>query len=230
MLLLICLGLILGIGNHLTKWAFVLVAVWWVSWAQPAFRRLPTRTLEHRPSGNLLAQGFKELRIVAGELKGQQHLTRYLTSFFIMSMAVQTIMLMATSFGIKEVQLTSSELIVATLLVQFVAIPGAFLVAWLSGQIGNVKTLGCCILAWCAVCVFAYFFATTKATTSRAPTSSRCLSPRKVTASTPAAFRQTTSSRCCGEHAENGCWAVVCLSSSLWLLEHQQHIVLQKQL
>jgi UMF1 family MFS transporter len=162
LLLLICLGLILGIGNHLTKWAFVLVAVWWVSWAQPAFRRLPTRTLEHRPSGNLLAQGFKELRVVAGELKGQRHLTRYLTSFFIMSMAVQTIMLMATSFGIKEVQLTSSELIVATLLVQFVAIPGAFLVAWLSGQIGNVKTLGCCILAWCAVCVFAYFFATTK--------------------------------------------------------------------
>ena len=28
LLLLICLGLILGIGNHLTKWAFVLVAVW----------------------------------------------------------------------------------------------------------------------------------------------------------------------------------------------------------
>ena len=66
------------------------------------------------------------------------------------------------AFGIKEVQLTSSELIVATLLVQFVAIPCAFLVAWLSGQIGNVKTLGCCILAWGAVCVYAYFFAATK--------------------------------------------------------------------
>ena len=36
LLLLVCLGLILGVGSHLTKWAFVLVGVWWVAWAQPA--------------------------------------------------------------------------------------------------------------------------------------------------------------------------------------------------
>lgn len=162
LLLVVCLGMIMGVGNHLTKWAFVLVAVWWVSWAQPAFRRLPSTPQDHRPEGNLLTQGFKELRGVAKDLKGQLHLTRYLSSFFVMSMAIQTIMLMATSFGIKEVQLSSAELIVATLLVQFVAIPGAFFVAWLSGKIGNIKALSCCILSWCAVCAYAYWFASTK--------------------------------------------------------------------
>lgn len=79
-----------------------------------------------------------------------------------MSMAIQTIMLMATSFGIKEVQLTSPELIVATLLVQVVAVPGAFFVAWCSGKFGNVRALAGCILAWCGVCVYAYWFATSK--------------------------------------------------------------------
>ena len=59
-------------------------------------------------------------------------------------------------------QLTTAELIVATLLVQVVAIPGAFFVAWLSGKIGNVKALGACILAWCAVCAYAYWFASSK--------------------------------------------------------------------
>ena len=162
LLLLVCLGLIMGIGNHLTKWAFVLVGVWWVSWAQPAFRRLPSNPYNVKPEGNLLSQGFKELRGVARDLKGKLHLTRYLGSFFVMSMAIQTIMLMATSFGIKEVQLTTAELIVATLLVQVVAIPGAFFVAWVSGKIGNVKALGGCILAWCAVCAYAYWFASTK--------------------------------------------------------------------
>lgn len=162
LLLLVCLAIILGVGNHLTKWAFVLVGVWWVSWAQPAFRKLPSNPYGHRPAGNLLTQGFKELRQVAKDLNGQLHLTRYLASFFIMSMAIQTIMLMATSFGIKEVQLTSSELIVATLLVQVVAIPGAFFVAWLSGRFGNIRALACCIMAWCAVCVYAYWFATSK--------------------------------------------------------------------
>ena len=162
LLLLVCLGLIMGIGNHLTKWAFVLVGVWWVSWAQPAFRRLPSNPYNVKPEGNLLSQGFKELRGVARDLKGKLHLTRYLGSFFVMSMAIQTIMLMATSFGIKEVQLTTAELIVATLLVQVVAIPGAFFVAWVSGKIGNVKALGGCILAWCAVCAYAYWFASSK--------------------------------------------------------------------
>lgn len=161
-LLLICLAFIMGIGSHLTKWAFVLVGVWWVSWAQPAFRKLPSNPHNTRPEGNLLTQGFKELRGVAKDLKGKLHLTRYLGSFFVMSMAIQTIMLMATSFGIKEVQLTTAELIVATLLVQIVAIPGAFFVAWCSGKVGNVKALGGCILAWCAVCVYAYWFASTK--------------------------------------------------------------------
>ncbi len=162
LLLLVCLGLIMGIGNHLTKWAFVLVGVWWVSWAQPAFRQLPSNPYNVKPEGNLLSQGFKELRGVARDLKGKLHLTRYLGSFFVMSMAIQTIMLMATSFGIKEVQLTTAELIVATLLVQVVAIPGAFFVAWVSGKIGNVKALGGCILAWCAVCAYAYWFASSK--------------------------------------------------------------------
>ena len=161
-LLLICLAFIMGIGSHLTKWAFVLVGVWWVGWAQPAFRTLPSNPHNARPEGNLLTQGFKELRGVAKDLKGELHLTRYLGSFFVMSMAIQTIMLMATSFGIKEVQLTTAELIVATLLVQIVAIPGAFFVSWCSGKVGNVKALGGCILAWCAVCVYAYWFASTK--------------------------------------------------------------------
>ena len=162
LLLLVCLGLILGGGSHLTKWAFVLVGVWWVAWAQPAFRKLPSNPFGKRPEGNLLSQGFKELRGVARDLQGQLHLTRYLSAFFIMSMAIQTIMLMATSFGIKEVQLTSPELIVATLLVQVVAVPGAFFVAWCSGKFGNVRALAGCILAWCGVCVYAYWFATSK--------------------------------------------------------------------
>ena len=53
LLLLVCLGFIMGIGNHLTKWAFVLVGVWWVSWAQPAFRRLPSNPYNVRPRRQL---------------------------------------------------------------------------------------------------------------------------------------------------------------------------------
>jgi UMF1 family MFS transporter len=81
-------------------------------------------------------------------------------SFFIVSMAVQTIMLMASSFGIKEVKLSDTQLIVAIIAVQLLAIPGAFLMAWLSSRIGNLRTLAVCLAVWVGVCIYAYAFVT----------------------------------------------------------------------
>ena len=163
LLLLVCLGVIMGIGNHLTKWSFVLVGVWWVLWAQIPFRRLPANPFNRQwESGNIFLHGFRELRVVAADLRNRPTLKRYLIGFFIISMAIQTIMLMASSFGIKEAGLTGSELIVAIIAVQLLAIPGAWLVAWLSGRIGNIRTLILCILVWVGVCIYAWAFVTGK--------------------------------------------------------------------
>jgi UMF1 family MFS transporter len=159
-LLLVCLAMIMGIGKHTTRWAFVLVGVWWIAWAQPAFKRLPRNPYGRTSDGNLLLHGFAELRGVARELRGQPALKRYLMSFFIVSMAVQTIMLMASSFGIKEVKLSDTQLIVAIIAVQLLAIPGAFLMAWLSSRIGNLRTLAVCLAVWVGVCIYAYAFVT----------------------------------------------------------------------
>jgi len=93
-------------------------------------------------------------------LRGQPALKRYLLSFFIVSMAVQTIMLMASSFGIKEVKLSDTQLILAIIAVQLLAIPGAFLMAWLSSRIGNLRTLAVCLAVWVGVCIYAYAFVT----------------------------------------------------------------------
>lgn len=160
LLLLVCLGLIMGVGSHLTPWAFVLVGVWWVSWAQPAFRSLPSNPYGKKVTRDLFAHGFKELRNVANELRGQTHLVRYLWAFFVLSMALQTIMLMASSFGIKEVNLADKQLIIAIIAVQLLSIPGAFFVSWVSSKIGNVKTLTGCIVVWMGVCIYAYQFVT----------------------------------------------------------------------
>ena len=156
LLLLLCLALIMGIGDHLTRWAFIAVGIWWACWAQITFRRLPAKHKD-RPDGNILWQGFRELRAVAKALKGQTRIVRYLVSFFVMSMAVQTIMLMASSFGIKEVKLATDELIVAIILVQIIAIPGSFIFSRLCQSFGNVKVLLLATSLWTGVCLFAYF-------------------------------------------------------------------------
>ncbi|MGA0434487.1 MAG: MFS transporter [Flavobacteriales bacterium] len=156
LLLLVCLGLIMGVGGQMTPWAFVLVGIWWIVWAQPAFRKLPSNPYNKKVTRDLFAHGFRELRKVANELSGRVDLIRYLWGFFILSMALQTIMLMASSFGIKEVNLRDDQLIIAIIAVQLLSIPGAFFVSWVSSKIGNIRTLIGCVIVWVGVCVYAY--------------------------------------------------------------------------
>ena len=161
-ILVICAGMIMGIGTHTTTFSFVLVAMWWFGFAHITFNALPDPKVKDLPEGNLLLQGFRELKGVALELSGYKHLKRFLGAFFIMSMAIQTIIIMASSFGIKEVGLNESELIITIFVVNLLAIPGAFLVSALSKRVGNIRALMACIAGWAALCLYAYFFATTK--------------------------------------------------------------------
>ena len=88
------------------------------------FNALPESEKKDLPTGNILLQGFKVKRC-SKRLKCTKHLTD-LFAFFIMSMAIQTIMLMASSFGKKVIKLETTELIIIIFVVNLLAIPGAF--------------------------------------------------------------------------------------------------------
>jgi UMF1 family MFS transporter len=72
-------------------------------------------------------------------------------------MGVQTVMLVATIFGGKELELPSSSLIVAILIIQVVAIAGAYIMSKLSEKFGNFPVLAFVILIWVGVCIGGYF-------------------------------------------------------------------------
>jgi len=161
-ILVICAGIIMIGGSQYTPVSFLLVGVWWFGFSHITFNALPNGKAKKRRNENLIFQGFRELRGVARELKGKTHLTRYLTSFFFMSMGIQTIMQMASIFGQKEIGLTSNELIVTILVVNLLAIPGAFGVSALSKRIGNIRALTVCIVGWTALCIYAYLLPESK--------------------------------------------------------------------
>jgi len=158
-LLIICL-LMYFQNSELLKFSFVLTGIWWFGFAQITLRKLPA---SDRPSAyhpDLLTRGFKELRSVWRQLKATKRLRRYLQSFFVYSMGVQTVMLVAVYFGTKEIAWSSDDekttgLILSVLIIQFIAIPGAYLMAWLSGKWGNIKTLILANVLWALICVSA---------------------------------------------------------------------------
>ena len=164
-LLIFCLVLIQVFGVE-ARYSFVLTGLWWIGFSQITYARLPNNVYNRKPTGNIFFQGFKELNKVWIELKQMKPLKRYLIAFFVYSMGVQTVMIMAIFFGTKEISWAdeaskTSGLIISVLIIQFIAIPGAYLMAYLSGKIGNIKALGINIFIWIAICIAAYAFVKT---------------------------------------------------------------------
>lgn len=138
--------------------SFVLVGVWWAAFALIPFARLPRGTaLPQQPGGGILTGGFKELGKVWQQLRHMPKLKTYLASFFFYSMGVQTVMLAATIFGSKELKLETGQLIGAILVIQLVAVLGAYIMAKLSERFGNLQVLFFVVLIWIGVCIAAYF-------------------------------------------------------------------------
>ncbi len=138
--------------------SFFLVGIWWAAFAQVTFLKLPkgkplAQNLEH----SLLANGFFELKKVWSQIKALTVLRTYLVSFFFYSMGVQTVMLAAALFGSKELKLETSQLITVILVIQVVAIAGAYIMAKLSDRFGNLQVLLFVVFIWILVCIAAYF-------------------------------------------------------------------------
>ena len=143
------------------KLTFLLVGIWWVCFAQITFRALPTTAKAERKSKtNVLANGFIELKKVWNLVKQMPVLKRFLSAFFFYSMGVQTVMLVAIDFGIKELKLENSKLIITAVIIQLVAILGAITMSKLSATFGNIKVLIFTVLLWIGVCIAGYFITT----------------------------------------------------------------------
>jgi UMF1 family MFS transporter len=140
------------------RFAFPLVSLWWISFATYSFIRLPKSTATSKVEGNIILKGYREVYKVWQEIKLNIPLKRYLFSFFMFNMAVQTIMVMAVAFANKEVRgIKQQDLIISILIIQFIGILGAYLLSKVSSKIGNLKSIGISIVIWIGLCLGVYY-------------------------------------------------------------------------
>lgn len=143
-------------AQYPARLGFLLVGVWWLGFAQISFKYLPKDKKVSKVT-KLIKNGYNEIKTVFGKVKKQRNITLFLFSFFFFSAGVQTVIYLATIFAEKELAFSSSELIMIVLLLQLVAVIGAYLFAWLSGKIGNKNSLLIMIAIWFGICIAAYF-------------------------------------------------------------------------
>jgi len=137
--------------------SFLTVCIWWIGFSTITFRRLPKYTFGKRlRNENVFFNGYKELRVVFREVRNSYKLSVYLLGFFFIMMGILTTMFMAATFGEKELGLKEGVLIPTILVIQLVAMFGAWFFARLSGRIGNLKAMIVSVLVWIIVCIYAF--------------------------------------------------------------------------
>jgi UMF1 family MFS transporter len=144
-------------GSSATRFGFILVGVWWLGYAQIAFFYLKDSNSRKSITYKILGNGTKELKKVWEVVKDKKVMKRFLYSFFLFSMGVQTVMLLAPLFADKEIGMGADEMIYIVLILQILAIGGAFFFAWLSKLRGNGFAISTTLLIWTFICISGYF-------------------------------------------------------------------------
>lgn len=140
------------------RFSFLLVGVWWAGFSTIPFIALPSNQQSAvRASKKIFRTVIIEYRIVLRRIGKMPGIRRFLPAYFFYSAGVQTVMIVAAAFGAKELELKSSKLIITILLIQLVAILGAYLMSKLSAKFGNIKVLIVVVALWVSICVSAFF-------------------------------------------------------------------------
>ena len=163
-LMVICFAIILmneklewGLGDYPIRGSFVAVGIWWIAFAQITFKHIHETKKEHAISdSSILLNGYKELQAVWKSLTHSPELKKYLLAFFFYNMGVQTVMYMATYFASDELHMETTQLLSVVLIIQLVAIAGAWLFAKLSDLKGNKISLMLLVVIWIGICISAY--------------------------------------------------------------------------
>lgn len=147
------------------RYSFITVGVWWILFSQYTYYYLPKGNKGHKVTKSVLFNGFHELQKVWDLLSKNLQLKRFLGSFFVYGMAVQTVMIVAVYFGEQEISWASDSekttgLIISILVIQLVAILGAIMTSKASAKFGNIVTLIFLNCVWAVLCVVAFFVKT----------------------------------------------------------------------
>jgi UMF1 family MFS transporter len=135
--------------------SFLLVGIWWWIFGEYTLYYLPSSASESQKQW--LKKGFSNIQKVSLAIFNQKSLYLFLIAFFFYSMGLQTVMFVAAIFAEVELKIPEGNLIATILLLQLLAIVGAYMFAYSSEKRGNFLTLKMGTITWGIICIFAYF-------------------------------------------------------------------------
>lgn len=164
-LLVIHLGLVLGVGTDngwVIPFCMATSGIWWYGFALLTFLWVPEPPIENEMEELkfLKAARFaiKEVGQTLRDVKRFPSLFLYMLAYFFFIDGINTVTALGGVFGIAVLGVTTTQLIITILAIQFVAAPSALAFTKLAEKIGTKKALSFSIMGWVFLCFAALSF------------------------------------------------------------------------
>ena len=138
--------------------------IWWLTFAFFTWSRLRSRhAVKQLPKGaTYTSMGFKQLWQTIKEMKNFPETLKYLAAYFLYNDGIQTVIAVSSTFAVAPlirggVGLDQSTLIIAILMIQFMAFFGALLWGKLAGWVTAKRSIIISLVIWAGVVIYAYF-------------------------------------------------------------------------
>ncbi len=137
--------------------SFLSVAFWWALFSLPLLFWVEEPRL-YQPTNvrTAIKQGFRQLKDTINEIKHLKTVGLFLLAYWLYIDGVHTIIRMSVDFGIS-LGFSGSSLIIALLMVQFIAFPATLFYGWWASRIGTKEAILTGILGYCGITFLGYF-------------------------------------------------------------------------
>ena len=170
-LLLIHFILVLGVGgDYVIRLCLASAGVWWYGFALLTFKYVPEPPLEHKSPENSFSDKWAKMLFGKGgaysevfetlkEVSKFRTLFIYMLAYFFFIDGINTVTAMGGVFGSTVLGVTTTELMITILAIQFVAWPSALGFTKLANNWGTKKALSASLVGWVVLCFAACAFA-----------------------------------------------------------------------
>ena len=159
-LLLIHFILVLGVGgDFVIRLCLASAGVWWYGFALLTFKYVPEPPMEGEEESIDLRSAYQQVIQTLKEVSKFRTLFIYMLAYFFFIDGINTVTALGGVFGSTVLGVTTTELMVTILAIQFVAWPSALGFTKLANNWGTKKALSASLAGWVVLCFAACAFA-----------------------------------------------------------------------
>ena len=164
LLLIVHLGMVLALtGDWVIPFVMASSAAWWYGFALLTFRWVPEPPIKDE----MPALGFresakmalKEIRKTISEVHKFRTLFIYMLAYFFFIDGINSVTALGGIFGTTVLGITTIDLIITIVVIQFVGAPSAIAFTYLAKGIGTKPALNVALVGWVVLCFAALSFA-----------------------------------------------------------------------